>query len=66
MNYQIDLVLQKMASVEAAVKNLRETLDEYTHEHITNIYDQIADTDKTISKLEKQLHDIAKTVRNQK
>lgn len=39
MNYQIDLVLQKMASVEAAVKNLRETLDEYTHEHITNIYE---------------------------
>lgn len=31
MNYQIDLVLQKMASVEAAVKNLRETLDEYTN-----------------------------------
>lgn len=30
MNYQIDLVLQKMATVEAAVKNLRETLDEYT------------------------------------
>lgn len=29
MNYQIDLVLQKMATVEAAVKNLRETLDEY-------------------------------------
>lgn len=28
--------------------------------------DQIAGTDKTISKLEKQLHDIAKTVRNQK
>ena len=30
MNYQIDLVLRKMATVEAAVKNLRETLDEYT------------------------------------
>lgn len=29
MNYQIDLVLRKMATVEAAVKNLRETLDEY-------------------------------------
>ncbi|WP_141757232.1 hypothetical protein, partial [Actinomyces sp. HMSC065F12] len=29
MNYRIDLVLQKMATVEAAVKNLREALDEY-------------------------------------
>ena len=31
MNYQIDLVLQKMATVEAAVKNLRETLDDYAN-----------------------------------
>jgi len=57
-----DIERQRLATLEAQYMNL----DEYTREHITNIYDQIADTDKTISKLEKQLHDIAKTVRNQK
>lgn len=53
---------QRLATLEAQYMNL----DEYTREHVTNIYDQIAGTDKTISKLEKQLNDIAKTVRNQK
>lgn len=57
-----DIERQRLATLEAQYMNL----DEYTREHITNIYDQIADTDKTISKLEKQLNDIAKTVRNQK
>lgn len=66
MNYQIDLVLQKMASVEAAVKNLRETLDEYTREHVTNIYDQIADTDDEFAKFKEEIRDIANAVRNQK
>lgn len=66
MNYQIDLVLQKMATVEAAVKNLRETLDEYTHEHITNIYEQIADTDDEFAKFKEEIRDIANAVRNQK
>lgn len=66
MNYQIDLVLQKMATVEAAVKNLRETLDEYAHEHITNIYEQIADTDDEFAKFKEEIRDIANAVRNLK
>lgn len=57
-----DIERQRLATLEAQYMNL----DEYTREHITNIYDQIADTDKTISKLEKQLNDIANAVRNQK
>ena len=55
-----DIERQRLATLEAHYDNL----DEYTREHITNIYDQIADTDKTISKLEKQLNDIANAVRN--
>ena len=66
MNYQIDLVLQKMATVEAAVKNLRETLDEYTHKHITYIYEQIADTDDEFAKFKEEIRDIANAVRRLK
>lgn len=51
---------QRLAELEANYYNL----DEYTREHVKNLYDQIADTDKTISKLEKQLRDIAEAVRN--
>lgn len=53
---------QRLATLKAHYDNL----DEYTREHVKNIYDQIADTDKTISKLEKQLHDVANAVRNLK
>lgn len=53
---------QRLATLEAHYDNL----GEYTHEHVKNIYNQIADTDKTISKLEKQLNDIANAVRNLK
>ena len=53
---------QRLAKLEADYYNL----DEYTREHVKNIYDQIADTDKTISKLEKQLRDITEAVRKLK
>lgn len=53
---------QRLAELKTQYMNL----DEYTREHVKNIYDQIADTDKAISKLEKQLHDIANAVRNLK
>ena len=53
---------QRLAKLEANYDNL----DEYTREHVKNLYDQIADTDKTISKLEKQLRDITEAVRKLK
>lgn len=53
---------QRLATLKAHYDNL----DEYTREHVKNLYDQIAGTDKTISKLEKQLRDIANAVRNNK
>lgn len=53
---------QRLAKLEADYYNL----DEYTREHVKNLYDQIADTDKTISKLEKQLRDITEAVRKLK
>ena len=53
---------QRLAELKAQYMNL----DEYTREHVKNLYDQIADTDKTISKLEKQLRDIAEVVRKLK
>lgn len=53
---------QRLATLKAHYDNL-EILWE---DHQENIYKQIADTDKTISKLEKQLSDIANAARNQK
>lgn len=57
-----DIERQRLAKLEANYDNL----DEYTREHVKNLYDQIADTDKAISKLEKQLRDIAEAVRKLK
>lgn len=57
-----DIERQRLATLEAHHKNL----SEYAHEHVTNIYDQIFDTDKQIAALEKENRDIAKAVRNMK
>lgn len=57
-----DIERQRLATLEAQYMNL----DEYTREHITNIYDQIADTDDEFAKFKEEIRDIAKTVRNQK
>lgn len=57
-----DIERQRLATLEAHYDNL----DEYTREHITNIYDQIADTDKTINDFAKELEGVEKEVRNLK
>ena len=51
-----DIERQRLATLEAHHKNL----SEYAHEHVTNIYDQIFDTDKKIATLEKEIATLQK------